>query len=404
MRHTIGPRRDGRRRWAGLLAAAGAIAAALTFLPQPAGAATGGTLFAWGLGGNGQLGNGTTTDRHLPTAVKLPAGTAITQVRAGCFHSLALTSTGKVFAWGLNNLGQLGNGTTTSSTTPVQVKLPATVKVTAVRAGCFHSLALTSTGTVYAWGGNGNGQLGNGTTTDSDVPVPVPTGTAVKAISAGEGHSLAVTTSGNLLAWGFGAAGQLGDGTADQHTPTPVPLPAGVSVTGVAAGQFFSLAVTSTGAVFGFGQNDMGELGNGTMTSTDTPVMAVLPPGTSVRAVTAGCQHTLAITRTGTLLAWGTNGDGQLGTGVPGATATPMPVSLPGGATVTAATAGCTHSMALTSNGRVFAWGSGANGRLGNGGTGSRSTPVRVKLPTGLVATAVGSGPLAEVSFAVAHK
>jgi alpha-tubulin suppressor-like RCC1 family protein len=230
-------------------------AAGATVLPgrapaHQARAVTGGALLAWGDGANGQLGNGTVTDRRLPGAVKLPATTKITQVRAGCFHTVALTSTGKVLAWGLNNLGQLGNGTTTNSTTPVKVTLPAGVKVTDVRAGCFHSMALTSTGQVLAWGGNQVGQLGNGTTANSDLPlhVSLPDDTTVKAIAAGEAHSLALTSTGQVLAWGFNATGDLGDGTTtDRHSPVPAALPAGVTVTGIAAGQLHSLAVTSNG-------------------------------------------------------------------------------------------------------------------------------------------------------------
>jgi alpha-tubulin suppressor-like RCC1 family protein len=277
------PRRGGRQRPPARvpaaavlrrLAAGGAVVAAASaaFLPTAARAAAspGGTLLAWGDGANGQLGNGTTTDRLLPAGVKLPAGTTVTQVRAGRFHSLALTSTGRVWAWGLNNLGQLGNGTTTDATTPVKVKLPVGVNVTAVRAGCFHSLALTSTGRVLAWGANQDGELGDGTTTNRDVPVPVPlpAGTTVKAISAGEGHSLALTSTGHMLAWGF---------------------------------------------------NNQGEL-------------------------------------------------------------------------------------ALTGSGRILAWGLGDNGRLGFGGTGSRDVPVRARLPVGRVATSVGAGPTAPVSFAMVRK
>src|SRR5262249_25081623 len=163
-------------------------------------------------------------------------------------------------------LGQLGNGTNTDSTTPVKVTLPVGVKVTQVRAGCFDSLALTSTGKVLAWGANDFGQLGNGTTVDSDVPrnVSLPNGTTVKAIAAGEAHSLALTSTGQVLAWGFNADGELGDGTTtNRHRPVSVALPAGASVTGIAAGEFHSLAITSTGGALAWGFNNQGELGNG---------------------------------------------------------------------------------------------------------------------------------------------
>ena len=388
-------------------AAAGATALAGRTHARQAQAVTGGALLAWGDGANGQLGNGTVTDRLLPGAVKLPATTKITQVRAGCFHTVALTSTGKVLAWGLNNLGQLGNGTTTNSTTPVKVTLPAGVKVTEVRAGCFHSMALTSTGQVLAWGGNQDGQLGNGTTANSGIPLPVslPDGTTVKAIAAGEAHSLALTSTGRVLAWGFNATGDLGDGTTtDRHSPVPVALPTGVTVTGIAAGQFHSLAVTSTGGALAWGFNNQGELGNGTMQPSDVPVPVALPAGTTVKAIIAGCEHSLAITGAGHLVAWGFNADGELGNGTTTDSATPVPVTLPAGTSVQAIRAGCEHSLALTSTGHVLAWGVGDNGRLGYGGTGSRHVPVRVKLPAGAVPTAVGAGPMAPVSFAIVRQ
>src|SRR5262249_60834665 len=136
-----------------------------------------------------------------------------------------LTSTGQVLAWGFNGDGELGNGTTTDSATPVPVSLPAGTTVKAIRAGCEHSLALTSTGEVLAWGANRDGELGNGSTTPSDVPIPVPltVGTTVKAISTGQTHSLALTSTGQVLAWGDNESGQLGIGTVTRGRTTRSP-------------------------------------------------------------------------------------------------------------------------------------------------------------------------------------
>jgi alpha-tubulin suppressor-like RCC1 family protein len=185
---------------------------------------------AWGDNPFGQLGNGTTTASDIPVKVQLPPGTEVTTMRAGCGHTLALTTTGRVLAWGYNGNGELGNGTTTSSLTPVRVKLPQGTRVKAIRAGCFHSLALTTTGRVLAWGGGTFGQLGDGSVLDSDVPVRVklPAGTTVRAISAGSGHGLAFTTTGRLYAWGYNGDGELGDGTtANADIPVRVKLPKG---------------------------------------------------------------------------------------------------------------------------------------------------------------------------------
>jgi alpha-tubulin suppressor-like RCC1 family protein len=132
---------------------------------QPAQAAPAEPCWPGGDGANGQLGNGTVTDKKLPP-VELPATTKITQVRAGCFHTVALTSAGQVLAWGGNKDGQLGNGTTTNSDIPLPVSLPAGATIKAIGAGDAHSLALTSTGQLLAWGFNATGDLGDGTTTD----------------------------------------------------------------------------------------------------------------------------------------------------------------------------------------------------------------------------------------------
>jgi alpha-tubulin suppressor-like RCC1 family protein len=410
-----------RRVTAGGIAAAAALAipalatgpaTAASHVPGGArGAATAavsGTLRAWGLGGNGQLGNGGTRTSTVPVKVKLPAGTTITSVRAGCFHTLALTSTGQVLAWGSNASGELGDGTTQFRATPVKVHIPAGTTIKAIRAGCFHSLALTSTGQVLAWGLNTNGELGNGTTTDSHTPVPVslPTGTTVKAISAGEAHSLALTSTGQVLAWGFNAVGQLGNAsTTDSDIPVPVALPTGIKVAGIAAGGLHSLALTSTGQVLAWGFGLQGELGNGTTNNnSDTPVMVTLPPGTTVRQLSAGCEHSLALTSTGQVLAWGFNADGELGNDSTQDSDVPVMAALPQGTTATEVSAGCNHSLALTGDGRVLAWGRNDDGELGNASTTSSDVPVQVNLPASVTPVATGAGPEARVSFAIVQK
>jgi alpha-tubulin suppressor-like RCC1 family protein len=280
---------------------------AMVVTAPPASAATPGTGLAWGSNGSGELGNGTNTSSTTPVNVhsttpvnvQLPAGTTITAIAAGFGHSLALTSTGAVLAWGYNANGQLGNGTNTDSTTPVNVQLPAGTTITAIAAGGFHSLALTSTGAVLAWGRNVSGELGNGTTTNSTTPVAVsaPATSGITAIAAGAFHSLAVTSTGAVLAWGRNVSGELGNGTnTDSTTPVAVSAPATGGITAIAAGDGHSLAVTSTGAVLAWGFNADGELGNGTTTDSNTPV-AVSAPATRITAIAGGGQHSLATGR-----------------------------------------------------------------------------------------------------------
>ncbi|NIL44150.1 cell wall anchor protein [Salinispora arenicola] len=356
------------------------------------------TYFAWGDNSDGQLGNGTITGSSTPVDVYLPAGTTITAVTAGGLHSLALTSTGAVLAWGRNFSGQLGNGDTTNRSTPVDVDLPAGTTITAIAAGAFHSLALTSAGTVLAWGENLHGQLGNGGTTNMSTPVGVslPAGVTITAVAAGAFHSLAVTSTGAVLAWGDNSNGQLGNGTTTgSSTPVDVDLPAGTTITAVAAGvagAAHSLALTSTGAALAWGNNADGQLGNGDTTNRSTPVDVDLPAGVTIAAVAAGGLHSLALTAAGAVVAWGRNVSGQLGNGTTTGSSTPVDVDLPTGATITAIAAGFDFGLALTAAGAVVAWGRNASGQLGDGTTTNRSTPVDVDLPASVTITAVAAG------------
>ncbi len=388
-------------------AAGGAAAAAGSGAGRPQAVAAGGSLRAWGLNDFGQLGNDTTISSDTPVKVQLPAGTRVTSMRAGCGHSLALTTTGQVLAWGDNRDGELGDGTTTSTGTPVMVKLPPGTKVTAVRAGCRHSLALTTKGHVLAWGFSGQGELGNGSVLTSPEPVRVklPKGTKVAAISAGAYHGLARTTTGRLYAWGANESGELGDGTTtNRDIPVRVKLPKRTKVTLIGAGEGHSLARTSTGKVVAWGDNGDGDLGNGTTTPSSTPVRVKLPRRTKLRGLFGGCAESLALTAKGHVLAWGDNGAGQLGNGTTTPSDTPVRVKLPTGTKVTAVAAGCSHNLALTAKGHVLAWGFGLLGQLGNGGTTNSNLPVRAEIPAGLVAIAVAAGPEADHSLAIVHK
>jgi alpha-tubulin suppressor-like RCC1 family protein len=217
----------------------------------------------------------------------------------------AASATGSLLAWGDNHNGQLGDGATGTSDTPVAVKLPAGTTVASVRAGGKHSLALTSAGQVLAWGHNSAGQLGDGTTIDRHTPLKVklPQGTTVIAISAGGVHSLAVTAAGQVLAWGDNEYGQLGDGTTmDRHSPVRVKLPAGTRVIAVGASYNCSMALTAAGQVWAWGHNGSGQLGDGTRTESHVPVRS------------AGGGFSLALTRAGRVLTWGTISSGSWAT------------------------------------------------------------------------------------------
>jgi alpha-tubulin suppressor-like RCC1 family protein len=412
------PRPLARRLAATAAAVASVIAIALA--PMPAASATavhhpaattvsGATVWGWGEDGTGQLGRSLAAGfSTVPVRARLPHGTRITSVRAGCFHTVALTASGQVLTWGSNSNGQLGRGKPGGvSATPAKVSFPpGTGRITAVRAGCAFSLALTADGDVLAWGDNFDGQIGIGTAggfTPAPAVVRIPPGTTVKAISAGSEYSLALTTTGQVLAWGNNLMGQLGTrDTTSEPAPVPAILPPHTVVTAVAAGWTTSQVITRSGRVLGWGDGGSGQLGDGSTMGSLTPVPAMLPPGTRVTGLFAGCFSTVALTAAGKVLAWGNNSKGQLGNNSTKSSSRPVQARLPAGTRVTAISAGCQHVLARTASGRVLAWGSNGEGTVGDGTSAPfRRLPQRVKLPPGVTVFAVASGSRAVFSLAI---
>ncbi|POM25845.1 Regulator of chromosome condensation (RCC1) repeat protein [Actinomadura rubteroloni] len=336
-----------------------------------------GTVRAWGANSSGQLGNGTTTGSA--TSVQVSGLTNVVRapgsVAAGQNHSLAVRADGTVWAWGANGSGQLGNGSTTASSTPVQVSGLTGVK--AVAAGLSFSLALKNDGTVWAWGDNSSGQLGNGTTTSASSPVQVSGITDAAVIGAGYSHGLAVRADGSVKAWGANSNGQLGNGTTtNSGTPVTVSGLSGVSTwPGSLAGGFaHSLAVLADGTVRAWGLNNNGQLGNGTTTASSTPVTVTGLSGAAT--VGAGGWHSVAAGTAGTAKAWGLNANGQLGDGT--TTSSTTPVSVGGSGNFAGIAAGTYHSIAVLSGGAPYTWGKNASGQVGDGTTTDRPSPVAV--------------------------
>ncbi len=326
----------------------------------------------WGWGYNlwGQLGDGSTADRSTP--VQLPLPTGVVALSGGYYHTLALQNGGRVYAWGRNADGQLGIGSSDGDPHPYAAEVPGLSTVTAIAAGAFHSLALRSDGSVWAWGWNDTGQLGDGTTTTRLSPVQVlPPGSGVVAIAAGYGHSLALKSDGTVLAWGYNAEGQLGDGTTSQHE-TPLPVLGLADVTAIGAGWFHSLAVKDDGAAWAWGMGIYGQLGVGSQADSAIPLQVAGLTGVS--GIAAGHFHSLAVTSDQALWAWGNNNQGQLGDGTvgdgtaPNIRTTPYHVAgFPAGVAVTAAAGGWGHTLALLEDGSAWSWGLNQAGQLGTG-------------------------------------
>jgi len=318
----------------------------------------------WGSNEYGQLGDGSSIRRATPVDVGslTSEGTAIA---AGAKHTCALTSSGGVKCWGYNGLGQLGDGTRTHRLTPVDVS-GLTSGGTAIAAGFYHSCALTSGGGVKCWGYNVHGQLGDGTTTSRVTPVDVSGLTSgVTALAAGAYHTCALTSSGGVKCWGYNAYGGLGDGSTTQRL-TPMDVSGLTSGgTAVAAGAYHTCALTSSGGVKCWGYNGLGALGDGTTTQRLSPVdVSGLTSGGT--AISAGVHHTCTVTSGGGVKCWGHNINWQLGDGTPSDRLTPVDVSgLTSGGT--AISAGGHHTCALTSGGGVKCWGHNEYGQLGDG-------------------------------------
>lgn len=229
---------------------------------------TDGTVQCWGLNGNGQLGDGTTTDRSTP--VQVSGITTATQVSFGTVHACATLTDGTIECWGENGYGRLGDGTTTDRSTPVQVFGITTATHVSV-SDDRHSCALLTDGTVQCWGHNSRGQLGDGTTTDSSTPVQVSGITTAAQVSSGDSHSCAALQDGTVQCWGYNPYGQLGDGTTTTRS-TPVQVSGITTATQVSASHQHSCATLQDGTVQCWGRGANGRLGDGTNSDSATPV------------------------------------------------------------------------------------------------------------------------------------
>ncbi len=358
--------------------------------PVTAGTAITGPAYCWGSNDHGQLGDGTTTDRASPVLVAggltFSAVSAGGNHTCGVIYTGVYYPPAPVYCWGSNAHGQLGDGTTTDRTSPVAVA--GGHGFYAVSAGGSHTCGVTPTtvdalgllpANSYCWGLNDHGQLGDGTMTDRTIPVLGATDLGFDMVSAGGSHTCGIYLAdevGWILCWGANSHGQLGDGTTtDRTSPVQLAPPSEIGLTTIAAGGAHSCNAPSC-----WGANSSGQLGDGT--TTDRTTQVILTGGLFVGAMSAGGSHTCVIAglqsfpqTAGPAYCWGLNSSGQLGDGSTTNQASPVPVA--GGLSFIAVSAGGSHTCGVTASG-AYCWGDNSRGQLGTGTTTRGSVPVKV--------------------------
>jgi len=393
-------------------------------------------LWVWGANAQGELGTQGSGDIGVPVRqALLPAGTLSGRLAAGDgqgfagagVHSLAVARNQTLFGWGFNTFGEVGNGQGgTSVFQPVQVcdsgqAAPCTEflsGVIATAAGAFHSVAVDNVGQVWTWGNNDFAQVGTVCTLlpigicseraflapvrnnaifaqlHQNCPLPM-----AKAVAAGGAHSLALDACGVVYAWGLNDAGQLGTNSlaALERFAIPSVFPPGTTITAIAAGGDHSMALDSQGNLWGWGNNLHGQLGisDQKVETSKVPRLLPFPQNTRFTKIAAGATHSLAIDSAGNLWAWGANDTGQRGNGLLGIDSfAPSRVTFPAGTPrIVQIAGGGHHSLAVDENGNVWAWGANGHGQLGNLQAGAVSaTPVRSTFPDGTIIAAIAAG------------
>ncbi len=359
-----------------------------------------GKIFSWGKNNHGQLGNNTTTNSLTPVQESSGADNWV-DITAGFGQVLALKADGTLWAWGQNNKGQLGIGTFTDSNIPMLVGT-ANDWVT-IACGGTHSMAIKANGTLWAWGNNANGQLGIGTPS-APMPSPVPVGSAHSwiGISAGFFHSAAIQSNGALFTWGLNNVGQLGINTTVSQL---APLQVGNSHVwkSVECGQYHTMGLQSNGTLWGWGKNNAGQLGDNSVINRLSPVQEATF-ATNWVGMACGqadtnsiASHTIAIKADGTLYGFGSNQFGQLGTAT--GTNSLVPILVTSFADAINVECGWACSFVRKSNGQLFAYGNNASGNLGNGNTTNASSPIAVSIVPSGWSSVQGGG---DFSFAIA--
>jgi alpha-tubulin suppressor-like RCC1 family protein len=309
-------------------------------------------LYCWGTNTNGQLGNGSVGTSNVPVAVSTSgalAGKTIKQVSLGTAHRCVVASDSNAYCWGTNTNGQLGDGSITSATTPVAVSRSGVLAgktIRSIQATTGNTCAIASDNNAYCWGLGTSGQLGNGASVSSSSPVGVSaigvlSGKFVQSLHGGNGYTCVIASDSAVYCWGLGTSGQLGNGASAISN-----VPVAVSTSGVLSGKTISsvstlhstastCAVTGDGGAFCWGINTSGQLGNGNTTTQNAPVAVstsgVLAGKKFQKIEISGSGAVCAIASDNNIYCWGAGTNGQLGNGASSSSNVPVMVTRPSG-------------------------------------------------------------------------
>ena len=369
-----------------------------------------GKVYTWGNNEDGQLGNGTNgygITSNLPIFISDISGNILNGKNIidisiggalGSHHVIAIDNQGKVYTWGANSIGQLGKGTTDDSNVPICISdISGNIlngkNIVEISAGGNHTVVLDDQGKVYTWGNNSHGQLGNETNEASLAPICISDisgnilkGKNIISISAGESYTLAIDEQGKVYSWGWNRYGELGDGTDGYNVNSTSPICIsdissnilnGKKIISISAGGNSSVAVDIEGKVYTWGFNGLGQLGNGTTDDSNVPICISEIEGNilnekNIIEVSAGDRAMIAADIQGNVYTWGYNDDGQLGNGSEIMSSTPIQIfkeliNIIKDKNIVEITDGEAYSVALDNQGKIYTWGYNIFGQLGNG-------------------------------------
>ena len=351
-----------------------------------------GAAKCWGLNDHGQLGNGSTGRSPVITQVS-NLTTGVAKVATGVYHSCAVTTAGAAKCWGRGDYGQLGENSSRNTTTPVDVTGLGS-GVVDIAPGHISTCALTAAGGVKCWGDNAYGQLGDGTTTRRHVPVDViGLQSGVVEVVLSNESACALLSAGAVKCWGYGANGEIGDGTSENRTTPRLVSGMSSGVVDITAGRHHFCAVTAAGAAKCWGFNDYGQIGDGSNARRYEPT-AVTGLSSGVASISGGVYHTCVLTTAGGVKCWGHNDQGQLGDGTRTRRYTPVDVSGLGSGVLSMSVDRANTGCAITGDGKVRCWGYNAWGQLGDATNVDRITPVEMYNTDGAAQLAAPLGAL----------